>query len=199
MLQQRREERIRRLPDQDCRCRQDGIPEKHSSNEEERAITDAAENCHTNIGQSMFQPMVVIEVNIPGRRGNVPEENKILQKLAGHEDRTGGKQACQEFSGGQHFTAHGRKEIEMQAPVENLPAKQVHENAQTAEEHREPEKKELKDTCERGRFLCLIAALLNLNAVDRIIGQANEDIVGAIGIAILVVPNHSYRLIAAAS
>ena len=87
----------------------------------------------------------------------LPVKASDLEHGAGGENQAGGDDSGQEFSGQQHFAANGRQEIIVQAAVQYLAAKQVHENAQASEEDGQPQVEELKDGGENIGILAEIA------------------------------------------
>ena len=81
--------------------------------------------------------MVLIEVEVPHIRSELPRKDDDLKHFAGHENDACRQQSGQEFSHHQYFPPDRRKKVKVETLVENFAAEQIHEDSQAAEEDRE--------------------------------------------------------------
>src|ERR1700751_450420 len=107
----------------------------------------------------MFQAMIVIEVNVAGARRKMPEKGYGLQNLAGDEDGASRQQPGKKLSCHDDFAANRRKEIEVQAAIEDFAAEEVHENSEASEEDSQAQEKELEDAGEHDGVLAQVVGM----------------------------------------
>src|ERR1035438_359026 len=134
--------------------------------------------------------MILVEVKVPSCGTKLPDERNELQRLASHKNDAGGQQSGEELSHHQHIAADWRKKIEMQTLIEDLAAKQIHEDSQTAEEDREAQIEKLEHAGKNRGTLGSVISLADLNARDFVIRKLDIKVVESVGVVILVVRNH---------
>src|ERR1700733_4437153 len=133
--------------------------------------------------------MILIKVEIAHIRAELPCENGKLEQLAGHENDTGRQQSRQELTHHQHVASNRRQKIKMQTLVKNLAAKQVHENSQAAEKNRKPQIEKLKHPGVNHCVLGQVVSLVNIDAGNFSIREADIQNVRSVGIRIVLVRN----------
>src|ERR1700676_2140495 len=113
-------------------------------------------------------------------------ERGQLQERAGAEDRNGSDQASQVFADCQDLAANGREQVEMQALIQHLAAKQVGEHAHTAEEDRQAQVEKLEDAGEDQGILGDRIPIPLINADQRVIAKTKAVNVFAIGVIVKI-------------
>ena len=139
------------------------------------------------IRRGLRQTMVLIEVEIPHIRTELPVEDNDLEQLAGHENDAGGQQSGQELSHHQHVAANRREKVKMETLVEDFAAEQIHEDSQATEEDREPQIEKLEYSGENDGILAQVVAFPEMNAADFSIREIDIQIVDSVGIVVVLV------------
>src|ERR1700735_3849864 len=127
--------------------------------------------------------MILIKVEIAHIRAELPCENGKLEQLAGHENDTGRQQSRQELTHHQHVASNRRQKIKMQTLVKNLAAKQA------AEKNRKPQIEKLKHPGVNHCVLGQVVSLVNIDAGNFSIREADIQNVRSVGIRIVLVRN----------
>src|SRR5262249_53713518 len=132
-LQDSGKEGLEIFPDPYDRRGDHRVLEEQAGHQENRAIADAGENRHQDIGAELAEARAVEEVVSP-RRSEVPAEKQKGDGYTAHPHGEGYDEAGEVFAGDQHFAAHGREEVIVQGLLEHLTAEEIGEDTHGAEE-----------------------------------------------------------------
>ncbi len=151
LLQDIGQEPVDAFPAEQHGCGNDRIAQQQSRGKEDASIADASQSGRHDIPEGVRHPVALpVGLNLHGIVR--PEQHQETQQRAAGKNHGRRDQPGAVFPGQEHLAPRGREEPEMQCLIQHLAPEEIHENAEAAEEYRQPQVEKLKHS---GKYLAV--------------------------------------------